>query len=283
MFGYVVANKAGLSEQQLARYRAFYCGLCRALRTRFGQLGRMTLTYDMTFLVMLLSSLYEPETHTGANRCVPHPKTPQHWLQNEFTEYAADLNLALAYHNLLDDWQDDKNLAAHAAAALLRPQYDRVRARLPRQCSATEQTLCALHQTETLTPLPADMAADAFGALMGALFACREDRWADGLRRMGAALGRFIYMMDAYLDLPEDERRGRPNPLAPLRAAPEYEAQCKALFTLHLGECALEFEKLPLVEDADILRNILYSGVWTRYEAQKQKKLRLQGKEPNRT
>lgn len=127
------------------------------------------------------------------------------------------------------------------------------------------------------------MAADAFGALMGALFACREDRWADGLQRMGAALGRFIYMMDAYLDLPEDERRGRPNPLAPLRAAPEYEAQCKALFTLHLGECALEFEKLPLVEDADILRNILYSGVWTRYEAQKQKKLRLQGKEPNRT
>ena len=87
MFGYVVANKAGLSEQQLARYRAFYCGLCRALRTRCGQLGRMTLTYDMAFLVMLLSSLYEPETRTGANRCVPHPKTPQHWLQNEFTEY----------------------------------------------------------------------------------------------------------------------------------------------------------------------------------------------------
>lgn len=110
MFGYVVANKTGLSEQQLARYRAFYCGLCRALRTRCGQLGRMTLTYDMAFLVMLLSSLYEPETRTGANRCVPHPKTPQHWLQNEFTEYAADLNLALAYHNLLDDWQDDKTL-----------------------------------------------------------------------------------------------------------------------------------------------------------------------------
>ena len=128
MFGYVVANKAGLSEQQLARYRAFYCGLCRALRTRFGQLGRMTLTYDMAFLAMLLSSLYEPETRTGANRCAPHPKTPQPWLQNEFTEYAADLNLVLAYHNLLDDWQDDKNLAAHAAAALLRPQYDRVRA-----------------------------------------------------------------------------------------------------------------------------------------------------------
>lgn len=105
-----------------------------------------------------------------------------------------------------------KTLLRTQPAALLRPQYDRVRARLPRQCSAIEQSLCALHQAETLNPLPADMAADAFGALMGALFACREDRWADGLRRMGAALGRFIYMMDAYLDLPEDERRGHPNP-----------------------------------------------------------------------
>ena len=124
---------------------------------------------------------------------------------------------------------------------------------------------------------PADAAADAFGALMGELFAYKTDRWADGLRRMGAALGRFIYMMDAYADLPKDKARGRPNPLVSLSAAPDYEAQCKALLTLHLGECALEFEKLPLVEDADILRNILYSGVWTKYEA-----LHRQGKEPKR-
>lgn len=277
MFGYVVANKAGLSESRLARYRAFYCGLCRALRERCGQLGRMTLTYDMAFLVILLHSLYEPETHSGANRCAPHPRTPQPWIRSEITEYAADLNLALAYHNLLDDWLDDKNPAALATAKLLKPQYTRVRARLPRQCGATEAGLAALHEAEAQAPIPADAAADAFGALMGELFAYKTDRWADGLRRMGAALGRFIYMMDAYADLPKDKARGRPNPLVSLSAAPDYEAQCKALLTLHLGECALEFEKLPLVEDADILRNILYSGVWTKYEA-----LHRQGKEPKR-
>lgn len=277
MFGYVVANKASLTEQQLARYRAQYCGLCRALRERFGQLGRLTLTYDMAFLVLLLHSLYEPEVRAGANRCAPHPKTPQPWIRSEITDYACALNLALAYHNLRDDWRDDKSLPALCASGVLRKQYDAVRAALPRQCSVIESALLALQAAETQSPIPADTAADAFGKLMGELFVYREDRWAPGLRRMGAALGRFIYMMDAYADLARDKKRGRPNPLAPLFAAPDYEAQCKTLLTLHLGECALEFEKLPLVEDVDILRNILYSGVWTKYEL-----LHRQGKEPER-
>lgn len=277
MFGYVVANKASLTEQQLARYRAHYCGLCRALRERFGQLGRLTLTYDMAFLVLLLHSLYEPELRTGTNRCAPHPRAPQPWIRSEITEYASALNLALSYHNLRDDWQDDKSLPALWASSFLRKGYDAVCAALPRQCNAIESGLLALHAAEAQSPMPADAAADAFGSLMGELFVYREDRWAPVLRRMGAALGRFIYMMDAYVDLARDKKRGRPNPLAPLSAAPDYEAQCKALLTLHLGECALEFEKLPLVEDVDILRNILYSGVWTKYEL-----LHRQGKEPER-
>ena len=61
MFGYVIANRSSLSDEELARYKGCYCGLCRALRLRHGSASRLTLTYDMTFLVELLSSLYEPE------------------------------------------------------------------------------------------------------------------------------------------------------------------------------------------------------------------------------
>ena len=61
MFGFVVANQEALEPDRLRRYRAFYCGLCRALGSRYGLAARCALTYDMTFLVMLLSSLYEPE------------------------------------------------------------------------------------------------------------------------------------------------------------------------------------------------------------------------------
>ena len=41
-----------------------------------------------------------------------------------------------------------------------------------------------------------------------------------------------------------------------------------------MSECSKAFEQLPIVENTDILRNILYSGVWCKYElinAQKQK------------
>lgn len=73
MFGYVIANKEKLSRDELLHYRACYCGLCRALGERCSQAGRLTLTYDMTFLILLLSSLYEPEAQTkeAAACCIP--------------------------------------------------------------------------------------------------------------------------------------------------------------------------------------------------------------------
>ena len=39
-----------------------------------------------------------------------------------------------------------------------------------------------------------------------------------------------------------------------------------------MAGCCKEFEKLPILENAEILRNILYSGVWYRYEMVSQKR-----------
>lgn len=272
MFGYVIANKEALSEPQLVRYRAFYCGVCHALRRRFGEAARLTLTYDTAFLAMLLSSLYEPPTAENRSRCLPHPRRPQLWLENEMTEYAADMNIALAYHNLLDDWQDDKNLPARAGAALLQKQYGAVSRRYPRQCGAIETGLAALRAAETLSPVPPDTAANAFGGLMGALFVRKHDRWAEELHKMGSALGRFIYMADAYIDLAGDQKHRRPNPLIPYAEEPDLAERIQSILTAHIGECALSFERLPLVEDVPILRNIIYSGVWTNYNLHRRRK-----------
>jgi hypothetical protein len=38
----------------------------------------------------------------------------------------------------------------------------------------------------------------------------------------------------------------------------------EALKTI-LGEVSIAFEKLPLVQDERILRSILYSGIWQKY------------------
>ena len=74
MFGYLAAQPGALTQEELARYKSAYCGLCRSLKLRHGELSRLTLNYDLTFLTLLLGSLYEPEERTGEQRCIAHPR-----------------------------------------------------------------------------------------------------------------------------------------------------------------------------------------------------------------
>ena len=100
---------------------------------------------------------------------------------------------------------------------------------------------------------------------MAELFDYRQDHWSPELRSIGFHLGKFIYLLDAYDDLEHDQRKGAYNPLKALSQQPGYEEEMKEIFELLLAQCAQSFERLPCVEDADLLRNILYSGVWLKY------------------
>ena len=70
MFGYIGCVKEKLSEEEQKRYQSIYCGLCRNLKERYGQVERLCLSYDMAFLILLLSSLYEPEEKSGDSAAV---------------------------------------------------------------------------------------------------------------------------------------------------------------------------------------------------------------------
>ena len=110
------------------------------------------------------------------------------------------------------------------------------------------------------------------GRMLGELFAWKDDHWSEELRRMGDGLGRFIYFMDAYDDLEKDVRRDKFNPLKSIRQQENYEALCRDALTMMMADCADAFECLPIVRDADLIRNILYSGVWAKYNYIQSKK-----------
>ena len=277
MFGYIVAGSDNLSEEDKQRYKAVYCGLCRALNERHGQFGRMTLTYDMTFLILVLNSLYEPEMSNGEERCVVHPCKTHCWLSNEITNYAADMNVALAYLNQLDNWHDDKNLLSLIYARILNKRYKKIAEKYPRQCKAMEGCIARLSELEKSGEQNPDAGAKYFGELMGEIFAFREDRWTQQLRAMASSLGEFIYIMDAVIDLPKDIKKRRYNPLTALKKAGRSDGYFKDILTMLIGNCTMDFEKLPLVEDVPIMRNILYSGVWTKYELEQEKRKRREG------
>lgn len=265
MFGFLTAATEALSEEQLARYRSCYCGLCRSLHERHGQLSRLTLNFDMSFLVLLLDSLYESEERSGEDRCIIHPLEKRAWRRSEMCDYAADMNVALSYLKCRDDWRDDGRLGALAASGALKKASDDVSARYPRQCNAMESTikeLCEIEKSRSDSP---DAAAAAFGRLMSEILAYREDRWSGVLRQMGDALGRFIYIMDACVDLDNDTFHNRYNPFRRYYGL-DNEQRFRDILKMLLGECIRWFDVLPLVQDADILKNVLCSGVWSAFD-----------------
>ena len=266
MFGYIVANPELLSEEQRQRYRECYCGLCRAIGEECSSLSRVSLNYDMTFLVLLLSSLYEPEEQSGQKRCPVHPFVPQRYWYNEATRYCAAMNVALAAYNCLDDWHDDHSVPKLLEAQLFRGPAAAARRQYPRQIGAITDCLSELTALENRGIPDPDGTANCFGRLMGELFVWKEqDYWAPTLRAVGEGLGRYLYILDAAVDLPEDLRRGRYNPLSGLAAEGRTLPDFRDELSLLIGEWTEAFERLPLIQDAALLRNILYSGVWIRY------------------
>ena len=275
MFGYVTIHKSELKIKDFNRYQGYYCGLCRSLRLRYGLTGQLALNYDMVFLAVLLTGLYEGRELLAMRRCALHPSAKHLSIQNPYVDYAADMTVLLTYHNLMDNWIDDKKVGSLAAAGVLKKKCGHIWERYPRQWNAMTEYLKKLHGYEKKNGESLDAAAGFTGELLGEILVYRQDEWEKSLRHIGFFLGKFIYLMDAYEDLEEDEKLGRYNPLLKKKHDPEFEAWCRQVLTMMMAECASEFEKLPILKDIDILRNILYAGVWTKYETVKRDKERL--------
>ena len=265
MFGYVIANCSILTDEQKLRFRSLYCGLCRTIHKTYGNAARATLSNDMTFLALVLSALYEPDEKNGKERCILHPFKPHVYAENEILDYAAAMNVALAYHKCTDNWEDDKNIAFVAARGALKHSYRKAKNAWPEQCLAIEEWMERNRTFERSGKNDVDPPMNLTGNMLGTLFRYKNDYWGDHLYRMGDALGRFIYFMDAYEDLEKDIRKKRYNPLRSMMDMENFDSFCKDVLTMTLADCTYEFEQLPIVQDADLIRNILYSGVWARY------------------
>lgn len=272
MFGYIVVNKPEMKFREFDVYQSYYCGLCKSLKDRYGKRGQMTLSYDMTFLALLLTSLYEPETVSGYRRCVAHPVEKHLYRQNEFTDYAADMNLLLSYEKCMDDWNDEQKMKKRLMALLLKSKNQQVYEKFPEKFDKICKLMQLIHQYEQENSTEIDAVAGVFGEIMAEIFVYRQDEWEETLRRMGFFFGKFIYLMDAYEDIAQDLEKGTYNPLKNVYQQENFEEQAENILLMMMAECSKAFERLPIVENTEILRNILYSGVWSRYDQVKQKR-----------
>lgn len=267
MFGFVMADRKELTPEEDSRYQQIYCGICRQMRLRHGSLARLGLSFDLAFLALVLSSLYEPEETAGKKACGLHPIKPRPWVDSEVIAYCADMNVALAYYKALDD-KEDKD-----GGGLVRTfgkNMAQITARYPRQCKEMEEKLEEIRQLEKANCQNPDLPAGAFGQLLEEVFVYKEDLWEQDLRQMANCLGRFIYLADGAVDYARDKKKGSYNPFLAMGMEPDWD-KWEEYLVLEMAGCTDAYERLPLVEDKHLMDNILYGGVWLQYR-QKQKR-----------
>ena len=266
MLGVMTVRKEELKIREFDRYRAYYCGLCRSIGKRCGAACRMALSFEMTFLSILHTALYECDTTEYKKRCALHPVHRRPMLSNEAVDYCADLSALVSYYDLRDGWEDDRRVDKLAESALLKKAAVRAGEHWPRQRAAVEQYVKKLHEIEAKNEQNLDAAANLTGEMLGELYVMKQDVYARDLRELGFYLGKFIYLCDCYEDLERDEKKGSYNPLLARSTEVDFAANCERMLSDMMARAARAFERLPILQDAEILRNILYSGIWLRFE-----------------
>lgn len=282
MFGYVTVNKDELKIKDYNRYHSYYCGLCRSLQLRHGKKGQVTLSYDMVFLDILLNGLYETPLTYEKRSCMLHPLQKHEMVFNELTDYTADMGLLLTYFKLLDNWKDEKDMKSRGFARSLMKDIVGIDVKWPRQSRAVRTCIHQLNGYEATGEYDLDKVSGLTGTMLGELFVYKEGDWSNELRKMGLYLGKFIYLLDAFEDLDKDLKKKDYNPWKPIMDRKDFDATVENTLTMMMADCAKEFEKLPIVQDVEILRNILYSGVWTKYALVRKKRDEKKGESDGR-
>lgn len=272
MFGYVIVNKPELKIKDFECYQSFYCGLCQALKDGYGRIGQLSLNYDLTFVALVLSALYEVENSVVDARCLLHPQKKHCRIMNEFSGYCADMTILLTYLKCCDDCDDEHHIRSKVMKRFLQPYYDMLKAKYPEKTLRIETALQENYELEHSNCGDLDRLASLSGVLMGEVLAVRDDEWHDSLYEMGDYLGRFIYIMDAFDDREDDEKQQRFNPLIQYAKQMDFDQRIYEILELMMANSARAFEKLPILLYVDLIRNILYSGVWAKFETIKKKR-----------
>lgn len=279
MFGYVMPYKLELKIKDYEMFKAYYCGLCLSIKKNFSNLCRLSLNYDMTFLGILLDSLATESHEYEVSPCIAHPfKKKPKVINNSALNYAAFCNVALVYHKLLDDYNDDNALNKKVISMYLKKFIEKENLDLKPLLENIESNISKLTEYEKSTEyISIDELSHSFADLTGFLIAFyyKDKDFHDNLYNLGYNLGRWIYIIDAYDDLEDDMKKSKFNAINKafnkdnLSFQELIESQRDRIeFNLMMSASTTveALKNLPLEKNSELLFNILQLGLMNKIE-----------------
>lgn len=272
MFGYITICKENISKDGYNTFKSYYCGLCKTTGKRCSQSARLGLSYDMTFLAMVLSAIGSKSPEIRNSRCILHPFRENSCIENDIqTDYAADMGVILTYLKLLDDWKDERSIKSLLTMILFKRGEVKAKKRYPKIYNKIRMCLDDLSNLEKEDCDEIDKTADCFARILKILFTpdfIEDKNDKRILEWLGYNIGRWIYVIDAYNDIEKDFKNKSYNTFISKNKGKTYKEikeavseKLKVSLTFTLENAASAYNLLDIKRNKEVLDNIIYSSL----------------------
>ncbi len=269
MFGFIRPMRRELKVREWERFQSVYCGLCHCIRSRYGMMQTALLSYDCTYLAVVLDAEM-PGRPVCRRRCMTHPFRKRECAEeSEGIRHAAAVSVILNWHKVQDSVADErgwKRLAARVLRLLLRRGYHKASRDNPEFDQAAGQLLRELDAVQQNNTASLDVPADLFAQILRKAIPIEDNDQSRVLGEMFYHTGRWIYLLDACHDLADDFETGSYNPVR-LRyqlSEPDLMAVRDGLEHTLMQSLAASYHAyilLDLQKDSGIIENILCQGM----------------------
>lgn len=193
-------------------YKALYCGLCKSIGASCGQMARVGLTYDVTFLSALLHNMTGTDITVEKQNCFEHrlKKRPIAKV-DELTKELGALNTVLCYYKLTDDIADKGK--GRGRRVWFKKGFRRAKKKYPALVEIVEGYMKKQCGTEKDNISSPDMAADPSACMMQELSDhFLKEKASAATRELFYGLGKWVYLIDALDDYDKDFKKKNYNP-----------------------------------------------------------------------
>lgn len=271
MFGYVKINKPEMKVKEYEAYRGLYCSLCKSLGKHFGVLSRLTLSYDITFLLLMRLSftLCTPEFKIG--RCSFNPSKRCNYCLNtdEELKYAAAVSMMMFYFKVKDNIADGsffRKILMYLLLPYASLKYKKAEKMYPETALMISESMKRQIETEKSDTDMVDKAAHESADALGKILSYNLPDENGNIYRFGYGVGKFVYLADAAEDIEKDIKQKSYNPFVQkfsLASAPseEVKKEIEALLNMSAGMVCQVFSEITEKTLTPIVENIIYDGM----------------------
>jgi len=219
LFGYIKPLSGELKVREFELYKSFYCGLCKTMGKKISPFSRLTLNYDMVFLVLLRVALTKEPVENNCFRCKLKPTKKRNYIKsNGALLYSSCAAAILAYYKCIDDIYDTKNKFKKFFYRTLPLFFSHMKKKackfFPGLDDKIFKPLSDLNSLEKERCDSIDKTASCFAELMQNImcFGLESEEHVRISGQIGWHLGRWLYIIDALDDYGKDIKKKEYNP-----------------------------------------------------------------------